>query len=116
MEWAKDDAIYKARQGAYVAVDIIEVRAMTQNMVLVRADEMSKAIASSGRVALYGIFFDYQQGGHQAGIQAGPGGNRQAPEAGTDLKLHVVGHTDNVGGLSSTWACPSGGPRQWWPP
>ncbi|MCE5334492.1 MAG: OmpA family protein [Desulfobacteraceae bacterium] len=98
VEWAGDDATYKARQGAYVAVDIIEVRPMTQNMVVVSADEMSKTIASSGRVALYGIFFDT----NKADIK--PESKPALDEIGIllkkepNLKLHVVGHTDNVGG------------------
>jgi hypothetical protein len=46
VEWAKDEPNYKAKRGAYVAVDVIEVRAMTQNMVVVSADEMSQALTS----------------------------------------------------------------------
>ncbi len=57
METAKS----KARQGASVAVDVIEVKPMTQNMVTVSAAEMAQAIESSGRVALYGIFFDHNK-------------------------------------------------------
>ncbi|MHC1728788.1 MAG: OmpA family protein [Syntrophobacteraceae bacterium] len=101
VEWAKDDAIYKARRGAYVAADIIEVRAMAQNMVVVSADEMSRTIAASGRVALYGIFFDT----NKADIK--PESKSALEEIGKlmkkepGLKLHVVGHTDNVGGYES---------------
>eukprot|EP00456_Euglypha_rotunda_P088264 TRINITY_DN9034_c0_g1_i13.p3 TRINITY_DN9034_c0_g1~~TRINITY_DN9034_c0_g1_i13.p3 ORF type:complete len:294 (-),score=86.04 TRINITY_DN9034_c0_g1_i13:20-901(-) len=58
VQWAKDSKDYKAVKGAYAAVDIIEVGAMKQNMVTVSAGDMSKAIAATGRVALYGILFD----------------------------------------------------------
>ncbi len=101
VEWAKDDATYKARRGAYVAVDIVEVRPMTQNMVVVSADEMSRTIASSGRIALYGIFFDTNKADIKP--ESKPALNeigkllKQEP----GLKLHVVGHTDNVGGYES---------------
>jgi outer membrane protein OmpA-like peptidoglycan-associated protein len=99
VEWAKDDAIYKARRGAYVAVDIIEVRAMTQNMVLVKADEMSKAITSSGRVALYGIFFDTNRADIKPESKPALEEIAKLLRGEPNLKLHVVGHTDNVGGF-----------------
>jgi OOP family OmpA-OmpF porin len=98
VEWPKDDATYKARRGAYIAVNIIEVRPMTQNMVVVSSDEMSKSIASNGRVALYGIFFDTNKADVKS--ESKPAleeiGKLMQKEPG--LKLHVVGHTDNVGG------------------
>ena len=101
VDWGRDDSIYKARQGAYIAVDIVEVKPMTQNMVAVSAGEMSKAIASTGRIALYGILFDtgradIKDESREALEEIGKL-LRQEP----DLKLHVVGHTDNVGGYES---------------
>ena len=97
VEWARDDSTYKARQGAYAAVDIIQVRPMQQNMVVVKADEMSRAITLTGRVALYGIFFDTDQATikpeSRATLQEIAQLLKQAPK----LALHVVGHTDNVG-------------------
>jgi OmpA-OmpF porin, OOP family len=101
IEWGKDDATYKAKRGAYIAVDIIEVRPMTQNMVVVSADEMSRAITSSGRVALYGIFFDTNKADIK--LESKPALEEIAKllKKDVDLKLHVVGHTDNVGGYES---------------
>ena len=101
IEWGKDDATYKAKRGAYIAVDIIEVRPMTQNMVVVSADEMSKAISSSGRVALYGIFFDTNKADIK--LESKPALEEIAKllKKDADMKLHVVGHTDNVGGYES---------------
>jgi outer membrane protein OmpA-like peptidoglycan-associated protein len=98
LEWAKDEAIYKAKRGAYVAVDIIEVRPMTQNMVVVSADEMSRTIASSGRVALYGIFFDTNKADIQPESKPALDEIAKLLKQEPALKLHVVGHTDNIGG------------------
>ena len=99
VEWANDDAVYKSKRGAYAAVDILDVRPMVQNMVVVTADEMSKTMAASGRVALYGIFFD--TGKWDIKPESKPAldeiGKLLKQEPG--LKLHVVGHTDNVGGF-----------------
>jgi len=97
VEWDKDDATYKAKRGAYIAVDIIEVKAMTQNMVTVKADEMAKTIAASGRVALYGILFDFNKADIKP--ESKPALEEIAKLLKTDaqLALHVVGHTDNIG-------------------
>lgn len=97
VEWARSDSTYKARKGAYAAVDIVEVRPMQQNMVVVKADEMAKAITLPGRVALYGIFFDTDQATikpeSRPTLQEISSLLKQEP----NLTLHVVGHTDNVG-------------------
>lgn len=99
VEWAKDDSTYKARRGAYVAVDIIELRAMKQNMVVVSADEMSRSISASGRVALYGILFDTNKADLKTESKPALEQIARLMKKETALKLHVVGHTDNVGGL-----------------
>ncbi len=99
VEWGKDDAVYKAKRGAYIAVDIIEVKPMTQNMVVVSADEMSKAIAASGRVALYGIYFDSNKAEIKGESKPTLAEIAKLLKKEPGLKLRVVGHTDNVGGF-----------------
>jgi OmpA-OmpF porin, OOP family len=99
VEWAKDDSVYKARKGAYAAVDIIEVQPMKQNMVVVKADEMSEAITATGRVALYGIFFDTDRADIKKESQAALAEIAKLLQQEPDLALHVVGHTDNEGGF-----------------
>jgi len=101
VDWAKDDAVYKAKRGAYVAVDIIEVKPMVQNMVVVSADEMSNAIKSGGRVALYGILFDFNNADIKPESKPTLEQIATLMQQDTKLKLWVVGHTDNVGGLVS---------------
>jgi outer membrane protein OmpA-like peptidoglycan-associated protein len=97
VQWDKDDATYKARRGAYIAVDIIEVKPMNQNMVTVKADEMAKSIASSGRVALYGILFDFNKADIKPESKPALEEIAKLLQADAKLTLHVVGHTDNVG-------------------
>jgi outer membrane protein OmpA-like peptidoglycan-associated protein len=101
VEWPKDDKVYKARRGAYLAVDIIEVKPMTQNMVTVSADEMSRAITSSGRVALYGIFFDTNRAEIKPESRPALEQIARLLKKEPRMRLHVVGHTDNVGGYES---------------
>lgn len=98
IEWTGDHAVYKARRGAYLALDVVEVQGMTQNMVLVSAEQMSDAIRTSGRVALYGIFFDTNKAEIKAESKAALDEIAKLLKSEPNLKLHVVGHTDNVGG------------------
>jgi outer membrane protein OmpA-like peptidoglycan-associated protein len=61
------------------------------------ANDMSKQIAATGSVNLYGIYFDTDK------TDIEPGSKPTLDEVGkllandTTLKLKVVGHTDNVG-------------------
>ena len=99
VEWSKDDKDFKAKRGAYIAVDIIETQPMVQNMVTVNADEMSKSIRDTGRVALYGIFFDSNKTEIKPDSKQALDEIAKLMKKERQLKLHVVGHTDNQGGL-----------------
>ena len=77
---------------------------MVQNMVVVKADEMSKAIASTGKVALYGILFDTNKADIKPESKPALDEIATLLKAQPNLKLHIVGHTDNVGGLESNMA------------
>jgi outer membrane protein OmpA-like peptidoglycan-associated protein len=69
-------------------------------MVIVDAGAMAKSLDSSGHVALYGIYFDF----NKADVK--PESNATLQEIAKMLKqaparrLLVVGHTDNVGSFS----------------
>lgn len=84
-----------------VQVDIIEGKPMQEKMVAVDASEMDKQIAAMGKVALYGILFDFNKTevkpeSEQALVEiAKLLGNR------AELNVLVVGHTDSVGGFES---------------
>lgn len=104
VQWAGEDRTYKARKGAYAAVDIVEIAAMKQNMVTVSADEMSKSIAATGKVALYGILFDTGKADIKAESKAALEEIAKLLKADPQMKLRVVGHTDNQGTLDANIA------------
>jgi OOP family OmpA-OmpF porin len=101
VQWDKDASMYHAKRGVYASVDIIEAQAMKQNMVAVSADEMSRAIASAGRVALYGIFFDTDKAEILPKSKGALDEIAKLLTKERGLKLRVVGHTDGVGGMES---------------
>ena len=101
VEWPKEDKVYKAREGAYIAVDILETKAMEQSMVVVSAAEIEKSLTTSGKVAIYGIHFDTAKADIKP--ESRPSLEQIAAYLKQDAKarLHVVGHTDNVGNFNS---------------
>lgn len=94
----RDDLYCKAFHERTVAlVHIVEPKPREQKMVLVKADDMAKSINATGRVALYGIYFDTDK------AELKPASNPTLAEIADllsrDPKLAVliVGHTDNQG-------------------
>jgi OmpA-OmpF porin, OOP family len=85
-------------------IDILESKAREQKMVAVKAEDMAQQIASSGSVALYGIYFDFNKADIKP--ESAPTIEQIGKLLKSDpkLKLLVVGHTDNVGGFTSNMA------------
>jgi OmpA-OmpF porin, OOP family len=93
------DHFPETKDHALVLLDVIETVPMETGMVTVDAAAMAKDIATTGRVALYGIHFDTDKTDikpeSEPTLQEIAGLLQQDPT----LKLYVVGHTDNVGGF-----------------
>ncbi len=78
-------------------VDVIETKGMDNRMVLVKAAEMENQINTTGRVALYGIYFDFGKATLKPESDETLGQIQKLLQEDAELKLLVVGHTDNVG-------------------
>jgi len=87
-----------------VWVTRVEPQAREQKMETVSASEMSKSIDANGRVALYGIFFDTGKADIKTESKASLDQIGELMKSRPDLKLHVVGHTDNVGSMEANIA------------
>ena len=85
----------KDRTGVLVVA--VSPKAMQNRMVTVTSDEMRRALETAGHIALYGIYFDTNKS--QVKPESKPTLEqianllKQMP----NLRLGVVGHTDNVG-------------------
>ncbi|WP_051202865.1 OmpA family protein [Desulfovibrio aminophilus] len=98
---ARQDNAADSAAGRRVAVFVQEVLSgsMENKMVLVDAGEMGKSLDERGRVALYGVLFDFDRS------EVKPESRPQLEEmakllkAKPGLKVYIVGHTDNQGGL-----------------
>jgi outer membrane protein OmpA-like peptidoglycan-associated protein len=82
-----------------VLLDVIEDKPMETKMVTVDAAKMAKDIASTGRVALYGLYFDTDKADLKPESAPSLAEIVKLLKAQPDLKVYIVGHTDNVGGL-----------------
>lgn len=78
---------------------VIEVKPMQENMVTVDADAMAKGIGEEGRIALYGIFFDVDKATIKPESKPTLEQISTLLNNNSDLKIVIVGHTDNQGKL-----------------
>lgn len=78
-------------------ITVVAPEAMEQKMTFVNADEMSKSLAASGRIALYGVYFDTDRAELRTDSQQTLQEIAKLLQAQPQLKLHIVGHTDNQG-------------------
>jgi len=92
--WA---AIEAANNGMY-KLWIIEKQAMNQEVVA-DASSLAGSIKETGKAAVYGIYFDSDKAEIKPESEAAMEEIAKLLKADADLKLYVVGHTDNVGGF-----------------
>ena len=84
-----------------VQVDIIESKAMEEKMVAVSAEKMAGSIESSGKITLYGIYFDTNKTELKPESAPTLAEIAKLLAANPKLNLLVGGHTDNVGTFES---------------
>jgi outer membrane protein OmpA-like peptidoglycan-associated protein len=84
--------------GDEIFLTIVERQAMVQEVVA-DAKTMAQDISTTGKVAIYGIYFDSNKA--EVKPESDPSLKEIAKLLSQDakLKLYVVGHTDNVGGF-----------------
>jgi len=87
--------IYASGNGSYT-INLIEKQSMNQDVVA-DANSLMNSIKESGKVAVYGIYFD--TGKSTLKPESDPTLQEVAKllKSNPNLKLYVVGHTDNVG-------------------
>ena len=84
--------------GNHVRIEIIEKEAMKQE-VTADAKFMSEGISTTGHVAIYGIYFDFNKSDVKPESEPALNEIAKLLTGNTNLKVFIVGHTDNVGGI-----------------
>ncbi|MBU1107155.1 MAG: OmpA family protein [Candidatus Riflebacteria bacterium] len=90
--WAE---VFGANNGMY-EIRMIEKQLMKQDVVA-NAAVMSGSIKETGRIAVYGIYFDTNKSDLKPASEPAMAEIVKMLKADTGLKLYVVGHTDNAG-------------------
>ena len=85
----------------YTFVDVIEVQPISSGLVTVNAAELANDITQTGHASIYGIYFDTGKSEMKPQSDATLTEISKLLAANPQLKLHVVGHTDNVGAYAS---------------
>lgn len=86
-----------AKESSLAELIIIAPEAMEENMTLLNAADMSRALADSGKVALYGINFDTDKDTLRPDSEPALKEIGKLLKDNPRLKIHVVGHTDDQG-------------------
>jgi outer membrane protein OmpA-like peptidoglycan-associated protein len=89
-------AVVSAGGNGMYTINIIEKEAMNQDVVA-DANSMAGSIKETGKVAVYGIYFDTGKSVLKPESQGTLEQISKLLKADPNLKLYVVGHTDNVG-------------------
>ncbi|HSX89498.1 MAG TPA: DUF4892 domain-containing protein [Pseudomonas sp.] len=87
------------RGRSMVQLDVLEQQAMEQRMTVLEAPVMQADIDAQGRVALYGILFDFDQASLREDSAAQLEEIAKLLKARPALKVLVVGHSDGKGAL-----------------
>jgi OmpA-OmpF porin, OOP family len=100
----KDDKEIWVHVSAYITSEwmlyVVEKQAMTQDIVA-DAAALAGDLKSAGHTAVYGIYFDTGSSVIKPGSDAALGEIARLLKGDATLKLHVVGHTDNVGTMDA---------------
>ena len=90
-------AALKDRVGTLI--EIVEPKAREDKIVTLSADDLGAAINDAGRVAIYGIFFDFDKADVKSESQPQLDQMVAYLQKNPALKVYIVGHTDNHGAL-----------------
>ena len=80
-------------------VDIIEETILEDDLIRVNADDMIKRLLTDGKIALYGIYFDFDKWDVKAESKSTLNEISKLLKVNPGVNLFVVGHTDMKGSL-----------------
>jgi outer membrane protein OmpA-like peptidoglycan-associated protein len=86
-----------AKGQALAQLVVVSADAMQKKMAFLNADDMKNAIHDSGKIALYGIYFEINKDAVKSESQSTLTEIAKLLKSEPSLRLHVVGHTDNQG-------------------
>lgn len=97
--WVEISISSSSSANSYI-LEIIEKQGMQQD-VQASADIWAKDISATGRVAIYGVHFDTGKADIKPESDAALAEMAKLLGQNSQLKVHIVGHTDNVGDFAA---------------
>jgi len=91
-------AYISSYRGDQIGIEIIEKEAMEQEVVA-DAKFMSEGLTTTGHVAIYGIYFDFDKSDVKPESEPALNEIAKLLSDNPGLKVFIVGHTDNVGSV-----------------
>lgn len=88
---------FEPENRTFIKLDVVEVKGMEERMTVVGASEMEQALAKDGKIAIYGIFFDFDSATIQAESREQIDQLGQLLRDNAALQVLIVGHTDGKG-------------------
>lgn len=87
------------RNRAIVQLDVIELKKMEERMVVANAADMQRELGTEGRVAVYGILFDFDKDTLRPDSKPQLEEIAKLLRGSPALKVLIVGHTDGRGAI-----------------
>jgi len=83
-----------------ILMETVEPKPMEQKIVTLTADEIDSKMAADGRIAIYGIYFDFDKAVVKPESKPQLDEIAKLMKANPELQVLIVGHTDNKGKLA----------------
>lgn len=94
-----DEAAFKKHASVFLVR--VQPQARTQTMETLSASELGQSLTATGKVAVYGILFDTNKSDIKPESRPSLEQIGALMKQNPGIRLHVVGHTDNVGGFDA---------------
>lgn len=88
---------FEPENRAFIKLDVIELQPMEQRMTVVQAEEIEQSLARDGRIAIYGILFDFDSATILPESRDQIEQLAKLLKESSDLSVLIVGHTDGKG-------------------
>jgi OOP family OmpA-OmpF porin len=95
---AEPNSLWK---GPASVVQVMEPKAMESGKVVMDLDALRRSLQNEGKIALYGIYFDTGKAALKPESKAQLDEMAKLLKNDANLKVYIVGHTDNQGALEN---------------
>jgi OmpA-OmpF porin, OOP family len=93
--------IWNDPSSSFYHLTVVDVKPLEGGLVTINAQALANDIRTTGHASIYGIYFDTGKADVKPESDATLGEIAKLLASNAQLKLHVIGHTDNIGALAA---------------